>query len=219
MSEEIPSHAAPTEAPHAAPRAPVASAGRHRLVGLACAAFVVAMVGAAYAAVPLYQMLCQVTGFAGTTRVATKAPEKELARTVQVRFDSNVAPGLAWNFQPDVGSVQVRLGETKLAYFRVTNRGSTPTTGTATYNVTPGAVGSYFNKLQCFCFTEQTLKPGESVEMPVVFFVDPSMADDSEMAGVKSITLSYTFFAKAATTPAPVASGEAASTPPAKAPL
>jgi cytochrome c oxidase assembly protein subunit 11 len=215
MSEEMPSDAAPTEAPRAAPRAPAASAGRHRLVGLACAAFVVAMVGAAYAAVPLYQMLCQVTGFAGTTRVATKAPEKELARTVQVRFDSNVAPGLAWNFQPDVGSVQVRLGETKLAYFRVTNRGATPTTGTATYNVTPGAVGSYFNKLQCFCFTEQTLKPGESVEMPVVFFVDPSMADDSEMAGVKSITLSYTFFAKAA----PVASGEAASTPPAKAPL
>jgi cytochrome c oxidase assembly protein subunit 11 len=215
MSEEMPSDAAPTEAPRAAPRAPAASAGRHRLVGLACAAFVVAMVGAAYAAVPLYQMLCQVTGFAGTTRVATKAPEKELARTVQVRFDSNVAPGLAWNFQPDVGSVQVRLGETKLAYFRVTNRGSTPTTGTATYNVTPGAVGSYFNKLQCFCFTEQTLKPGESVEMPVVFFVDPSMADDSEMAGVKSITLSYTFFAKAA----PVASGEAASKSPAKAPL
>jgi cytochrome c oxidase assembly protein subunit 11 len=217
MSEDNKPEAVSTDAVHAsARRGATGSAGRHRLVGMACGAFVLAMVGAAYAAVPLYQMLCQVTGFAGTTRVATKAPERELARTVQVRFDSNVAPGLPWNFQPDVGSVQVRLGESKLAYFRVTNRGATPTTGTATYNVTPGATGSYFNKLQCFCFTEQTLQPGESMEMPVVFFVDPSLADDPEMAGVKTITLSYTFFAKA--TPAPVASGEATKAP-AKAPL
>lgn len=209
----------PQAIPAAAPRAATVSAGRHRMVAIACTAFVFAMVGAAYAAVPLYQMFCQVTGFGGATRLATQAPERQLERTVQVRFDSNVAPGLPWNFQPDVGSVQVRLGESKLAYFRVTNRGATPTTGTATYNVTPAVTGSYFNKLQCFCFTEQTLQPGESMEMPVVFFVDPSLADDPEMAGVKTITLSYTFFAKAASTPAPVASGEAATKAPAKAPL
>lgn len=216
MSENPEVETTPAE-PEPASRRPVQGPGRSRLVALACGAFAISMVGAAYAAVPLYQMFCQVTGFGGATRVAAKAPKEALGRVMEVRFDTNVAPGLAWEFQPDVRSMQVRVGETKLAHFRVTSRAKVPTTGAATYNVTPGQVGAYFAKLQCFCFTDQKLDPGETIEMPVVFFVDPDLAKDPEMAGVKTITLSYTFFAKAA----PVAKSET-TTPgktPAKAPL
>jgi len=185
---------------------PRASAGatRHRTVAIACAMFVAAMLGAAYAAVPLYQMFCQVTGFGGATKVATAAPDTALERTVEVRFDANVAPGLDWAFEPEVRSMQVRIGETKLAYFRARNRGKQPVTASATYNVTPGQSGYYFAKMQCFCFTDQTLQPGETLDMPVVFFVDPALAEDPEMNGLKTITLSYTFFPKAA----PVAAGK-----------
>lgn len=175
----------------------------HRLVAVSCAAFVAAMVGASYAAVPLYQMFCQVTGFGGATRVAEKAPEHPLERTVEIRFDANVAPGLDWSFAPEVRSVTVRVGETKMAFYRAHNRSDRPITASATYNVTPAQAGYHFAKTQCFCFTEQTLQPGETLDMPVVFFVDPAFAEDPEMVGVKTITLSYTFFQKAA----PVAVG------------
>ncbi|QFR31629.1 cytochrome c oxidase assembly protein [Ancylobacter sp. TS-1] len=175
----------------------------HRVVALSCAAFVATMVGASYAAVPLYQMFCQVTGFGGATRVATAAPAVPLERTVEVRFDANVAPGLDWAFEPEQRSVTVRVGETKLAFYKARNRSDKPVTASATYNVTPAQSGYHFAKMQCFCFTDQTLQPGESLDMPVIFFVDPAFAEDPEMNGVKTITLSYTFFAKAA----PLAAG------------
>lgn len=187
---------APPNAENSTPR-PVPSGARHRVVAISCAAFVLTMVGAAYAAVPLYQMFCQVTGFGGATTRAETAPAQTLDRVVEVRFDANVAPGLPWSFEPEVRSMQVKIGETKLAYYRVHNRGKEPVTASATYNVTPAQSGYYFAKMQCFCFTDQTLQPGESLDMPVVFFVDPALADDPEMAGLKTITLSYTFFAKA----------------------
>lgn len=184
---------------------------RHRVVALSCAAFVATMVGASYAAVPLYEMFCRVTGFGGATVVAKVAPAEALERTVEVRFDANVAPGLNWSFAPEARSMQVRVGETKLAYYRVKNRSDVPVTAAASYNVTPAQTGPYFAKMQCFCFTDQTLQPGESLDMPVIFFVDPALAEDPEMNGVKTITLSYTFFPKAA----PVAAGkpEAGKTP------
>ncbi|CAA0087702.1 Cytochrome c oxidase assembly protein CtaG [Starkeya nomas] len=196
-------------APDPRPEAPLASAPRparrHRVVALSCAAFVATMVGASYAAVPLYQMFCQVTGFGGATKVAAAAPEKALDREVEIRFDANVAPGLAWSFEPEQRSVTVRVGETKLAFYKATNRSSEPVTATATYNVAPAQSGYHFAKMQCFCFEEQTLQPGETLDMPVVFFVDPAFVEDPEMKGVKTITLSYTFFPKAT----PVAAGKA----------
>ncbi|MCK0196441.1 cytochrome c oxidase assembly protein [Ancylobacter sp. 6x-1] len=195
--------------------APKGSGQRHAVVAIACAVFVVAMVGAAYAAVPLYRLFCQVTGFAGSTRVAEVAPDHVSSQTVEVRFDSNVAPGLAWSFEPDVRSVTVKLGETKLIHYRVTSHAKTPTTAAATYNVTPGSAGSHFSKIQCFCFSDQTLQPGEMMEMPVVFFVDPDMLKDEDAAQIKTITLSYTFFPKAPSKAPTVASGQSAT----KAPL
>lgn len=179
-------------------------ARRHRVVAASCGVFVLAMVGAAYAAVPLYQMFCQITGFGGATKVATSAPNQVLEREVEIRFDANVAPGLPFAFAPELRSVKVKLGETKLAYYRVENRGSEPVTATASYNVAPPLAGYHFAKMQCFCFTDQTLQPGEVIDMPVVFFVDPALAEDRDLDGLKSITLSYTFFAK----PTPVAAGK-----------
>jgi len=186
-----------TESPTPSNGRIVPSGKRHRVVAISCAAFVLTMVGAAYAAVPLYQMFCQVTGFGGATTRAETAPNTTLDRVVEVRFDANVAPGLPWSFEPEVRSMQVRIGETKLAYYKVHNRGKEPFTASATYNVTPAQSGYYFAKMQCFCFTDQTLQPGETLDMPVVFFVDPALAEDPELTGLKTITLSYTFFAKA----------------------
>ncbi|MFT0860574.1 cytochrome c oxidase assembly protein [Ancylobacter sp. G4_0304] len=192
----------------AAPRR--AGERRHAVVAASCGVFVLAMVGAAYAAVPLYQMFCQVTGFGGATKVATSAPNRMLDREVEIRFDANVAPGLSWAFAPEQRSVTVKLGETKLAYYRAENRGKEPVTASATYNVAPALAGYHFAKMQCFCFTDQTLQPGEVIDMPVVFFVDPALADDKDLDGLKTITLSYTFFAK----PASLAAGKANSAPP-----
>lgn len=183
----------------------VPRARSHRNVVILCAGFVLAMAGASYAAVPLYQMFCQITGFGGSTKVATSAPTGALDRVVEVRFDANVSPNLPWAFAPEVRSMQVRVGETALAYYRVENKGREPITASATYNVTPVQSGYHFAKMQCFCFTDQTLQPGESMDMPVVFFIDPAFMDDPEVASVKTITLSYTFFAKSA----PLASGKA----------
>ena len=154
----------------------------------------VCMLGMAYAAVPLYQMFCQVTGFGGTTQRAAAAPPTALDRRVTVRFDANTAGGLTWTFQPDIPTLDVRIGEETLAFYRAKNTSQQPLTGTATFNVAPEAAGRYFNKIECFCFTEQTLKPGEAVEMPVSFFVDPDIVNDSDARHISQITLSYTFY-------------------------
>ena len=157
-------------------------------------AVVVTMVGAAYAAVPLYDLFCQVTGYGGTTQVASQDADHILDRTVEVRFDASQERGLPWTFEPMQSSLTVQVGETSLAFYRATNNSDHPVTGMATYNVTPFKAAPYFSKLECFCFTEQTLQPGESVEMPVLFFVDPLMDEERRMDDVRTITLSYTFF-------------------------
>jgi len=152
------------------------------------------MLGMAYAAVPLYEAFCKATGFGGTPLVAQEGERPVIARTVEVRFDSNVDPNLAWRFEPVEREVKVRLGEEKLVFFRATNVSQRPIVGTATYNVTPERTAGWFNKIQCFCFTEQLLKPGQSVDMPVVFFVDAEMAKDRRYDDIRTITLSYTFY-------------------------
>jgi cytochrome c oxidase assembly protein subunit 11 len=163
-------------------------------VAAACVVFFASMVGAAYASVPLYRLFCQVTGFGGTPQIATAAPEQVLARSVKVRFDGNVNGGLPVKFGPVEREVEVRLGESRQISFTAKNMSSAPVKAIATFNVTPTIAGGYFNKLQCFCFNETTLKPGETLDMPVLFFVDPAMMDDAEAAKVTTITLSYTFF-------------------------
>lgn len=152
------------------------------------------MVGLAYAAVPLYDLFCRVTGYGGTTQTAEVAPEQALDRRITVRFDAGVARDMPWAFQPVERQMTLRVGETALAFYRAVNDGPTPITGTATFNVTPLKAGQYFSKIECFCFTEQTLAPGQSVDMPVQFFVDPAIAEDRNLDDVKTITLSYTFF-------------------------
>jgi len=167
---------------------------RHRRVGLICVAAAAGMLGMAYAAVPLYRMFCQVTGFGGTTMVAS-APSKSISeKTILMRFDANVSRDLPWSFQPVEHTMKVRLGETNLALYRATNKSDQAVTGTAIFNVAPEVAGQYFNKLECFCFTEQKLEPGQSVEMPVSFFVDPAIAKDAQAARLSEITLSYTFY-------------------------
>jgi cytochrome c oxidase assembly protein subunit 11 len=152
------------------------------------------MLGLAYAASPLYEAFCKATGFAGTPRVAVEGDRPVLKRTVDVRFDTNVDPNLSWRVEPVQRAVTVHLGEEKLVYFHATNRSQRPIVGTATYNVTPEPAGPWFNKIQCFCFTEQLLQPGQSIDMPVIFFVDPDMDKDRRYDNVRTITLSYTFF-------------------------
>ena len=154
------------------------------------------MVGLAYASVPLYKLFCQVTGFGGTTQIATKAPEKALltVEPLAVRLDANVNPQLNWSFVPVEQEVSLKPGEEVTAIYRATNIGTTPSTGTATFNVTPQKAGPYFMKIECFCFTEQTLQPGESVDMPVRFFLDSEIVSDINTSDVDEIVLSYTFF-------------------------
>jgi len=157
-------------------------------------AIVGGMLGLAYAAVPLYEIFCKATGFAGTPQVAQEGERPVLGRTVTVRFDSNVDPNLPWRFEPAEREVKVHLGEEKLVFFRATNVSQRPIVGTATFNITPERTGRWFDKIQCFCFTEQVLKPGQSVDMPVTFFVDPEMDKDRRYDDIRTITLSYTFF-------------------------
>ena len=152
------------------------------------------MLGLAYAAVPLYEIFCKATGFAGTPMVAQSGDRPVIARSVAVRFDSNTDPNLPWRFEPLQREVRLRLGEEKLVHFRATNVSQRPIVGTATYNVTPERTAGWFNKVQCFCFTEQLLQPGQSVDMPVVFFVDAEMAKDRRYDDIRTITLSYTFY-------------------------
>jgi cytochrome c oxidase assembly protein subunit 11 len=151
------------------------------------------MLGMAYAAVPLYQAFCKATGFAGTPLVAQEGERPVIKRTVTVRFDTNVDPGLAWRFEPEQREVKVHLGEEKLVFFRATNLSQRPIVGSANYNVTPERTAGWFNKIQCFCFTEQLLKPGQTVDMPVLFFVDADMDKDRRYDDINTITLSYTF--------------------------
>ena len=162
-------------------------------IGLICLTVFVAMVGMAFASVPLYRAFCQATGFYGTARRATSGATTVSSRTVTVRFDTNVR-GLSWRFEPVQPSQTMHLGENKLAFFRATNTGDKPVTGRAIYNVTPLPAGPYFSKLECFCFKNQTLAPGETVEFPVVYFVDPRYGTNADTAGTPEITLSYTFF-------------------------
>lgn len=159
-----------------------------------CLGLALGMVGMGYAAVPLYDLFCRVTGYGGTTQIAQYDPDQVLDRTVRVRFDASRSRDFPWEFEPLQRDMTVRVGETALAFYRVTNPTDEPVTGIATYNVTPFKMGPYFAKLECFCFTEQTLGPGESMEMPVVFFIDPLMDEERRMDDVQTVTLSYTFF-------------------------
>ena len=152
------------------------------------------MLALAYAAVPLYEKFCKATGFAGTPIVAQEGERPILERTLTVRFDSNVDPNLPWRFEPVQREVKVHLGEEKLVFFRATNVSQRPIVGTATYNITPERMGGWFDKVQCFCFTEQVLKPGQAVDMPVTFFVDPEMDKDRRYDDINTVTLSYTFY-------------------------
>jgi len=181
------------------------SQNRLGLTAAICAVFVAGMVGMSFAAVPLYRVFCQVTGFGGTTQRAADAPAQTLEREVTVRFDGNVANGLGWNFRPLQRQITLRVGEVAEVAFLAENRTDAPTTGSASFNVTPNAAGIYFNKLACFCFTEQSLAAGEAVDMPVQFFVDPAIAEDHELDYVNTITLSYTFYPVAKPRAEPVA--------------
>ncbi|MBX9827981.1 MAG: cytochrome c oxidase assembly protein [Xanthobacteraceae bacterium] len=167
---------------------------RDKIVAVSCGLFVAVMVGAAYAAVPLYDWFCRVTGFNGTTQVATSAPGAVLDRKITVRFDANTGPGLPWRFEPEQRSIEVRVGEVVTVNYLVINETARPITASAAYNVVPLNMGAYFQKINCFCFTEQTLKPGEKREMPVVFYIDPAIVKDADGAELNTITLSYTFY-------------------------
>ncbi len=167
---------------------------RDVLVAACCGAVVAGMVGASYAAVPLYNWFCKTTGFGGTTQVSERAPEQILGRTVTIRFDSNVSPGLPWRFEPEQNEIQVRIGEVATVHYKVVNEAAREIVGQASYNVSPPTVGAYFDKINCFCFTEQRLKAGETREMAVVFYVDPSIVKDHDQDDLNTITLSYTFY-------------------------
>jgi cytochrome c oxidase assembly protein subunit 11 len=164
-----------------------------------------------YAAVPLYRMFCQVTGYAGTTQKAERASDVVLDRMVTVRFDANVTPGMAWEFEPEQRTMRVKVGENVLAFYKASNKSDKALTGEASFNVSPEIAGSYFAKIECFCFKEQTLAAGESVEMPVSFFIDPSIANDRDANLVREITLSYTFYP--VTKPTGAVAAEAAGKP------
>jgi len=177
----------------ATPRA-TPKANKNARLAWTMVAVVGGMLGLAYAAVPLYEAFCRATGFNGTPLVAQEGERPVISRTVKVRFDSNVDPNLSWHFEPLEREVKVHLGEEKLVHFRATNVSQRPIVGTAVYNVTPERTAGWFNKVQCFCFTEQLLQPGQSVDMPVVFFVDPEMNKDRRYDDINTITLSYTFY-------------------------
>jgi cytochrome c oxidase assembly protein subunit 11 len=167
---------------------------RIRRTAVASAAIAVGMVGLAYASVPLYDLFCRMTGFDGTPIVRTLPSGEVLERRIAVRFDANVAPGLNWRFSPESPEVTVKVGETTTVFYKVRNEGPAATTGVASFNVQPALAGAYFIKLECFCFTEKTLQPGEATESAVVFYVDPGITQDPNVRDLKSITLSYTYF-------------------------
>jgi cytochrome c oxidase assembly protein subunit 11 len=167
---------------------------RNKRVAIWLGGIVLSMTGLAYASVPLYQMFCQITGYGGTTQVAAANPKGVIAREMTVRFDSNVEGALPWTVVP-APSITDQIGRVDTVNYIATNNSDKPVTGQAIFNVSPDRAGVYFNKVECFCFTEQTLQPGETVEMPIVFFLDPDLDDNHELATIKEITLSYTFYA------------------------
>jgi cytochrome c oxidase assembly protein subunit 11 len=175
---------------------PAAHHSRRRdlLVAAACGVFAAGMVGMAFAAVPLYDWFCRTTGFGGTPMLASAAPAHALDRKIIVRFDANVAGALPWRFMPEQSFVEVRVGDVLTVNYIAINESDREIVGNATYNVSPPTVGAYFSKINCFCFTEQRLKPGEKREMPVVFFIDPKLVQDSEHDNLNAITLSYTMY-------------------------
>jgi cytochrome c oxidase assembly protein subunit 11 len=177
----------------------------NRKVAIACVAMFASMVGAAYASVPLYRLFCQVTGYGGTTQRVEQMSDTILDRTINVRFDANTSGSLPWDFKPKQRQVTLRIGETRQISYEGRNVATLPTSGRATFNVTPERAGAYFNKVQCFCFTDTTLQPGEDMDMPVVFFVDPEIVSDPDLKDIRTITLSYTFFP--IEKPGPVAQG------------
>jgi cytochrome c oxidase assembly protein subunit 11 len=166
---------------------------RNWIAGLTCLTFVV-MLGMSFAAVPLYRLFCATTGFAGTPLIAKEAPTIRGQRILTVRFDANVGPGLAWSFAPESPQVRLRTGETATVFFKVTNRTDHETSAQAMFNIAPDVAGAYFDKISCFCFSEQHLGPHETADMPVVFFLDPKLEADETMNGIESVTLSYTFY-------------------------
>jgi cytochrome c oxidase assembly protein subunit 11 len=167
---------------------------RDLLIAFCCGGLVAIMIGMSFAAVPLYSWFCRTTGYGGTTQIAKAAPQQTSDRIVTVRFDANVAAGLPWRFEPEQRTIDVKLGQVVTVYYAVTNEAARVTAGQAGYNVSPSTVGIYFEKINCFCFTEQTMKPNERRDMAVVFYVDPKLAEDSEQDRVDLITLSYTFY-------------------------
>ncbi len=167
---------------------------RNVQVALVCGLVVAGMVGLSFAAVPLYNLFCRVTGYGGTTSAVEEITGPIIDRQVTVRFDASLARGMPWKFEPMQISQELKVGETAMAYYRVVNPTNRTIAGTATYNVTPQKAGSYFAKLECFCFTEQILEPGQSAELPVTYFVDPEIDNDPYMDDIKTLTLSYTFF-------------------------
>jgi cytochrome c oxidase assembly protein subunit 11 len=199
MSEEMPS--LPEH-----PRKPRFS--RDVVIAGTCGLVVALMVGASYAAVPFYNWFCRATGFNGTPQIASTAPAHATNREITVRFDSNISGGLPWKFVPEKDEIRTRIGQVETVYYKVINQSARETTGQAGYNVTPLTAGAYFTKINCFCFTEQTMEPGETREMAVVFYVDPSMLGDSEQATTSTITLSYTFYPVKNPEPKPVAASE-----------
>jgi cytochrome c oxidase assembly protein subunit 11 len=172
----------------------IVSLGRNRRIVALCLAVVATMMASAYAAVPLYRLFCEVTGYGGATQRALAAPERAIPRIMTVEFDANTGAGLPWSFRPAQRRLRVKVGEQAIAYYRVVNHSVAAVTGSAVFNVTPGHAGRYFSKIECFCFVEQTLKPGERVDMPVVFFIDPSIAADKNLEKLDTVTLSYTFY-------------------------
>jgi cytochrome c oxidase assembly protein subunit 11 len=183
---------------------------RHGIVALSLAGLAAGMVGLSFASVPLYRMFCEATGYGGVPQRAESAPGQVLDRTIRIRFDANVDRALAWSFTPVQRSMDVKIGETALAFFKAVNQASTPLSGTAIFNVAPELAGRYFTKIECFCFKQQTLQAGQTVEMPVTFFVDPKIIADEDTKNMSEITLSYTFY------PSNREAGLAASTPGAK---
>jgi cytochrome c oxidase assembly protein subunit 11 len=168
---------------------------RNQRTALLAFLVVAAMVGLAFASVPLYRLFCQVTGFGGTTmaQVGGRAPGATGER-ISIRFDSNISPAVPWRFQPEERTREVRIGERNIAFYTARNLVGRPVTGTATFNVTPASAGQYFIKIDCFCFTEQRLEPGQEVRMPVVYYVDPRILQDPDARRIREITLSYTFY-------------------------
>lgn len=188
-----------------------AQARRNAKVATYSASIAIVTLGLSFAAVPFYTWFCKTTGYGGTTQVAVSAPVEQIERSFEIRFDSNISPGLPWTFKPQVASIRVHGGEVATVNYVIENQSDQPTAGMAVYNVTPDGAGGYFNKIACFCFTEQKLGPREQVIVPVTFFVDPEVAKDRNMDAVTSIALSYTFYPS--NKPNPLASAQDTSSP------